>query len=331
MIKKLCETFGPSGREESVRKLIQHTVKTYCDELKVDALGNLICRKKPRRKAKNTSRIMFCAHMDEIGLIITHIEKRGFLRFAPVGGVYSERCLAQRVKFESGIVGIIGVETKPETPKPPRLDNMFIDIGARNRKEAERLVKIGDMATFYQRVEKLQGRIVAKALDDRIGCYCLIEALKRVKKNKDELYFVFSAQEEVGARGARTGAYAIEPEYALAVDVTGTGDTPQSPRMAVALGEGTAIKVKDSNFITHPFIKDRLIQYARKNKIIYQLEVLEYGTTDASVIQIVREGALSGVLSIPSRYIHSTGEVCDLGDVEQTIRLLACSAENGFE
>ncbi len=331
MIKKLCEAFGPSGREKEVRELIKGLIKDQCDELKVDALGNLIARKKPESDSKNPSKIMLCAHMDEIGVIITHIEKSGFLRFAPVGGVYPGQTLAQRVKFENGILGVIGVETKQGTPRPPRLDNMFIDIGARDREEAEKLVKIGDMATFHQVVEKINNRIMAKALDDRIGCYCLIETLRRVKNNKDDLYFVFSAQEEVGVRGARTGAFAIAPKYALAIDVTGTGDTPESPRMDVALGKGVAIKVKDRRFIAHQDIRNRLIQYAREIKVDYQLEVLEFGSTDASIIQIVREGARTGVLSIPTRYVHSTGEVCDINDVEQTIKLLVHTVENGFD
>lgn len=328
LIKRLCETFGPAGSEEQVRALITDEIKEYCDKIEVDTLGNLIAHIPGE---KGSDRIMFCAHMDEIGLIINHIDKNGFLRFTTVGGVFPERMLFQRVVFDNGVVGTIGVETRPETPKPPGLSNMFIDIGVKNEQEAAARVSVGSVASFYQPTVIENGRIIAKALDDRIGCYCLMETIRRIKRNKNDLYFVFSTQEEVGLRGARTSAYALEPKYALAVDVTMSGDTPQSIRMDVGLGKGVAIKVKDRAFIAHPMIKERLIFYAEKNKIPYQLEVLEQGTTDAAVIQLVKAGVLSGVLSIPTRYVHSTSELCDINDVENTIKLLSYVAAKGFD
>jgi putative aminopeptidase FrvX len=333
LIRKLCNTYGPAGREAKIRDIIKSEIRRYCKDIKVDRLGNLIAHKPPssRSAKKSSERIMFCAHMDEIGLIVTHIDKKGFLRFTNVGGVFSDSTPYQRVIFENGIVGVIGIETKPETPKPPGLSNMYVDIGAKTRQEAQKMVRIGDIASFYQDAKYINKRLSAKALDDRIGCYSLIECMKRVKNNKNDLYFVFSVQEEVGLRGARTGAYAIAPKYGIAIDVTDTGDTPESPKMAVSLGKGVAIKVKDSGFITNPVIRDRLVSYAEKMKIPYQLEILEKGTTDAAIIQIIKEGVLSGVLSIPTRYIHSTNEVCDLKDVECTIRLLVCICEKGIK
>jgi endoglucanase len=158
----------------------------------------------------------------------------------------------------------------------------------------------------------------------------LIEVAKRLKKTKHDVYFVFSVQEEVGLRGARTGAYAITPKYALAVDVTDTGDTPEAHRMQVAVGKGVAIKVKDSMFLANPQVKDKLVTYAKDLRIPYQLEILEHGSTDAAVIQLVKEGVMSGVLSIPTRHIHSTNELCDLDDVEGTIALLARACEQGL-
>ncbi|MEO0095548.1 MAG: M42 family metallopeptidase [candidate division WOR-3 bacterium] len=330
LIKNLTEIYGPSGREEKVRMLIKEEIKKFSADIKVDALGNLIVYI-PTKNKKNAKRLMFCAHMDEIGLIVKHIDKMGFLRFAGVGGIFPERILHHRVLFENGIIGVIGAETKPETPKPPTIDHYYIDIGVQNQKEAEKFVQIGDIASFYQNTEIIDNKVVAKALDDRIGCYCLIQSMKRIKKNKLELYFVFSTQEEVGLRGARTSAFGINPDYAIAVDVTGTGDTPESPQMAVSIGKGVAIKVMDSAFIANPFVKERLLMYARKLKIPHQLEILERGTTDAAVIQLTRTGVWSGVLSIPTRYIHSPNEVCDLKDVNATIELIVACAEHGFE
>lgn len=334
LIKKLCNAYGPSGREQGISKIIESEIRNFCKDVRVDRLGNLIAHKPPLVSGsakKSGEKIMFCAHMDEIGLIITHIDKNGFLRLTKVGGVFPDSTLYQRVQFENGIIGVIGVETKEETPKPPGFNNMFIDIGAKNRAEAEKMVKIGDIASFYQEFTYINERISTKALDDRIGCYCLIESIKKIKNNGDDLYFVFSVQEEVGLRGSRTGAYAISPKYAIAVDVTDTGDIPESPRMEVSIGKGVAIKVKDSNFISNPSMNDKLISYAEKIKIPYQLEILERGTTDAAIIQLIKEGVLSGVLSIPTRYIHSTNEVCDIRDVNYVIKLLAYIGEKGIK
>jgi endoglucanase len=272
--------------------------------------------------------------MDEIGVIITYVDKRGFLRFTNVGGVFPELALNQRVIFENGTIGVIDIEPHKDSSTArarPRLEKMYIDIGARDRKSAEKMVEIGDIASFHQHAIWLDDeRISAKALDDRIGCYCLIEVAKRLKKTKHDVYFVFSVQEEVGLRGARTGAYAITPKYALAVDVTDTGDTPEAHRMQVAVGKGVAIKVKDSMFLTHPQVKDKLVTYAKDLRIPYQLEILEHGSTDAAVIQLVKEGVMSGVLSVPTRHIHSTNELCDLKDVEGTIALLTRACEQGL-
>lgn len=329
LIKNLTEIYGPSGREDKVRMLIRSEIKKLCFDIKIDALGNLIAHI-PAKNKKNAKKLMFCAHMDEIGLIVKHIDKQGFLRFASVGGIFPEKILHQRVIFENGVTGVIGVETKLETPKPPTIDNFYIDIGADDENQAKKMIQIGEIASFYQQAEIINNKIYAKALDDRIGCYCLVETIKKIKKNNLDLYFVFSTQEEVGLRGARTSAYGINPDYAIAVDVTATGDTPESPRMAVGIGKGVAIKIKDSAFITNPFIKDKLITYAQKYKIPHQLEILERGTTDAAVIQLIKEGVLSGVLSIPTRYIHSPNEMCSLDDVMAAINLILVCAEQGF-
>jgi putative aminopeptidase FrvX len=334
LIEELCNTYGPAGREHLVRKLIGKEMKGLCPEVETDRLGNLIARCPPARGSKTHGRIMLCAHMDEIGVIITYIDKNGFLRFTNVGGVFPELTLNQRVIFENGTIGVIDIEPEKDSSKSsvkPKLEKMYIDIGARDQKSAEKMVQIGDIASFHQHAIWINDkRISAKALDDRIGCYCLVEVARRLKKTQNDVYFVFSVQEEVGLRGARTGAFAITPKYALAVDVTDTGDTPEAHRMQVAVGKGVAIKVKDSMFLANPLVKDRLVEYARDLRIPYQLEILEHGTTDAAVIQLVKEGVMSGVLSIPTRHIHSTNEICDLKDVEGTITLLTRVCEKGL-
>lgn len=331
LIVSLCDAYGPAGREEGVRDLIAASIKNHAEDITTDRLGNLIVHIPASSDVSEPKRLMLCAHMDEIGVIITHIDKNGFLRFAPVGGVFQEHSAHQRVVFRNGTIGIIGVETKKDTPKPPRFDHLYIDIGAGTRENAEKQVHIGDIAAFYQKATTVNGRIIGKAMDDRIGCYCLIETIKRLEHSSHDLYCVFSVQEEVGLRGARTGAYAIAPDYAIAVDVTGTGDTPESVRMDVCLGKGTAIKVKDRAFISHPLLKDLLVKFARAAAIPHQLEILEWGTTDAAVIQLVKDGVISGVLSIPTRYIHTTNEMCDLADVKATIDLLTYLCEHEFE
>jgi len=333
LIEVLCNTYGPAGREHRVRGIIENEVKGICSEIYTDRLGNLIARRPA--KSKRGQKIMLCAHMDEIGLIVTYVDKKGFLRFTSVGGVFAEYVPHQRVVFENGTTGIIGIEPSKDESKSsgkPKMEAMFIDIGACDEESARKKVQIGDIACFDQRVVFVdKQRIAGKAIDDRIGCYCLIEAAKRLKNTIHDIYFVFSVQEEVGGRGARTGAYAIEPTYALAVDVTDTGDTPEAHKMQVSMGKGVAIKVKDSGFLANPVIKDKLAEYARTLSLPHQFEILEHGSTDAAFIQLVKGGVMSGVLSIPTRYIHSTSEVCDLGDVKGTVELLVHVCEKGLD
>lgn len=328
LLKQLTETYGPAGREDRVRELLMQTLAPLNLSCRTDVMGNLIIHRPTKNAA--AKKIMYCAHMDEIGAIITHIDKKGFLRFTNIGGLFPEKLLHQRVQFEDGRIGVIGVETKPETPRPPGLENLYIDIGCRDETEARTMVKIGDIAAFHQQTVKINHHLAAKALDDRIGCFCLLETIRRVKESPYDLYFVFSVQEEVGLRGARTSAFSIAPDYAIAVDVTATGDTPEAPVMEVKIGHGPAIKIKDSLFLAHPKINQALTAAARALGISHQFEILERGSTDAAVIQLVNEGVITGVVSIPTRYVHSVNETCDLDDVEAAVRLLTGIAEGPY-
>ncbi len=319
LTKRMTEAYGPSGHEQFVRDLIREEIKGAVDEIRVDALGNLIARKKgsgptPRKK------VMLAAHMDEIGVMVTHVDENGFLRFAPIGTVYPINLNGNRCRFANGTTGVFGHETKESSATEIKLDKLFIDVGTPSAGDSP--VGVGDAAGFWRDFADLGDRMVSKAMDDRIGCVVLIEILKQLKKSPHDVYFVFTVQEEVGSRGATTSAFGVQPDLALAVDVTGTGDTPEANRMAVALGKGPAIKVKDAGMLAHPAVKDLLVEAAKEAKIPYQLEVLVGSTTDAMVMQTTREGVPAGVVSIPTRYIHTPSEMVDFNDVQNTVKLL---------
>jgi len=316
LIKKLTEAYGPSGREEEIKDIIKELVKPLADEITEDSLGNLIVRKKGPGK-----KIMAAAHMDELGLIVTFIDENGFLRFSNVGGISPHILLGERVVFPDGTAGTIGCE-KLENIKDLKFSKLYIDIGVSEKRQAEEKVKIGDIAVYQRTFSDLGERILSKALDDRVGCAVLVQTLKEIEKPQNDIYFVFTVQEEVGVRGARTSAYKINPDYGLAVDVTRTGDTPESETMAVSLGKGPTVKVKDTLIISHPKVKKIMVETAEKNNIPYQLEVLERGGTDSGAIQLTREGVPSGVMSIPCRYIHTPSEMVDFNDVLNGVKLL---------
>lgn len=316
LLKRLLETFGPSGHEETIREVIKEEIKDYADEIKVDALGNLIAIKRG-----NGKKIMVASHMDEIGIMVTNIDENGFLRFTNIGGVSPSISLYQRVMFADGTMGVVGMEELDDM-KDLALDKMFIDIGASSKEEAMKKVNIGDVACFYAPFVQDGDYIMAKSMDDRIGCYVAIEALKALKDCPNEVYFVFTVQEEVGLRGAKTAAYGIDPDMGIAIDVTATGDTPKAKPMDVKMGKGTAIKIKDNSVLAHPTVKNLMIETAKENNIPYQLEILEFGGTDSGAIHLTKSGVPSGVISVPCRYVHSPSEMVSVKDVESSIELL---------
>ena len=317
LIRKLVESFGPVGFEDEVRAIIHREVKGLADEIRIGKLGDLIAIKRGTGGGK---KIMLVAHMDEIGLMVTHVDKRGYARVAPLGGVFPLYSVGARVRFADGRLGVLEVDRREDAGKVPTLDQLYIDVGAAGKEDCP--VKVGDVATFHQGLETVGDRLIAKSLDDRIGCAVLIETLRRLKQTPHEVYFVFSVQEEITSVGARTAAYSIDPDIAIAVDVTGTGDTPKALPMAVEMGKGPAIKVRDARMIADPRVKNWMVQRAEAAKIPYQLEIFRFGTTDVQAVQAVREGVPSGGLLIPARYVHSQVEMVDLGDVEQAVRLL---------
>jgi putative aminopeptidase FrvX len=328
LIKKLTETYGPSGREEQIREVIKEEIEELADEVRVDAMGNLIALK---RGSGDGLKVMLAAHMDEIGVIVTHVDEKGFLRFAPVGGIRPLALLGGRAVFADGTVGTFGMEKQEpsEEDKIPGLDKLYLDVGAIDKESVP--VSVGDIAGFQRPFAAQGDRLVAKSFDDRIGCAVLIQVMRDLEASLHDVYFVFSVQEEVGLRGATTSAYGIHPDLGISVDVTGTGDTPEARTLAVSLGEGPAVKVKDGGMLAHPMVKDLLVETAEELGIPYQLEVLVRGTTDAMAIQVSRDGVPAGCLSIPCRYVHTPSEMVDHNDVLNAVKLLVAVLSKPIE
>jgi endoglucanase len=318
LIKKLVEAWGPSGYEHRVREIIRAEAAPYADEITVDPLGSLICR-----VGKGGAKIMVAAHMDEIGVMTTFAEpKSGYLRFAAIGGLLNSSLLGNRVYFEDGTVGVIGLHDYFGAGRTatPDLDAFFIDV---NDGSGNGSVKPGSPAAFWRPMEQRGTRLVAKSMDDRIGCVVALEAMKRLnKQTPNEVYFVFTVQEEVGLRGARPAAYGVDPDIGIALDVTSTGDMAKNAKMDVKLGGGAAIKLHDTGLVVPPAVRDWMVSRAEADGIPYQLELLTMGSTDAAGIQLARAGVPSGCISIPCRYVHTNSETVDTGDVEACVALL---------
>ncbi|MEZ4540313.1 MAG: M20/M25/M40 family metallo-hydrolase [Chloroflexota bacterium] len=321
LIRSLVEAYGPSGFEDGVRDLIRPLIEPHADEVTVDALGNLIARKRATTGEANPLKVMIAAHMDEIGIMASHITEKGFLRFTNIGGVGSHTLLGGRVRFADGTLGIIGVDRMEDRNSIHPLNKHFIDVGATSREDCP--VRVGDAAHFVRPFEARGRHLTAKSMDDRIGCAVAIEALRRLPADvPHDLYFVFSVQEEVGTRGAEAAANGIMPDVSIALDVTLTGDVPESRPMDVRLGAGPAIKVKDSGMIAHAGLVRLMRRRAEEAGIDYQLEVLEGGTTDARPMQLAGPGSVAGCISIPCRYVHTPSETVDASDVEGAVALL---------
>ncbi|MBI5254043.1 MAG: M42 family metallopeptidase [Euryarchaeota archaeon] len=336
LLKKLSEAHGVPGSEDEVREIMKKELEKYC-KVEVDALGNLIAKKGNGKK-----KIMLAAHMDEIGLMVKHVDKNGFLRFATLGGFFDQMLLSQRVVVHTKkgrIWGVVG--SKPphlmkeeERKKVVEYKDMFIDVGAGDEKGIKKLgIEVGDYITFDRSFKELPGNLITgKAFDARLGCAALIEIMKKVR-TKHSIYAVGTIQEEVGLKGAKTAAFKINPDIAIALDVAPAGDFPgvKEEESHLKVGSGPVITIADASgrgLITHPTVKNLLIRTAEKYKIPYQLEVGEGGTTDASAIHLTREGIPSGVVSIPTRYIHSPVEVASLKDIENAVKLVTLSLEN---
>jgi endoglucanase len=265
-------------------------------------------------------RIMLAAHLDEIGIIATHVDENGFVRFTTIGGVYPRNTSGGRVRFLNGASGVIGMEPGSTRTSVTDISKMFIDLGVSSKKDCP--VNIGGVAAFERTFEDLGDRMVSKAMDDRIGVAVLIETLKKFNGGPNEVVGVFTVQEEVGVRGATAAAYGVDPDLGIAIDVTLSGDTPNDKSIAVGLGKGPAIKVKDGGMISDPRVVAWMEAGAKQAKLPYQREVLLAGSTDARAIQLTRSGVPAGCVSIPCRYVHSPSEMVDYNDVQNAVKLL---------
>jgi len=335
-LEKLSNACGVTGREEEIANLMKKFLKPYVDEVKEDKLGNVIGIKKGK---KNAPKVMLAAHMDEIGLLVKTITKEGFLQFTKIGGIDDRILLAQKVIVyteKEPLHGIIGsrpphIQKAEERQKVINSDELFIDIGARSQEEAKKMgVKIGDTVVFDVKFAKIgKSIVIGKALDDRIGCVIMIEALRRLEKTECTIYAVGTVQEEVASRGAATSAFGIYPDIGIALDVTVAGDTPgvKEVEALIAMRKGPALTIADAGMVVPPKVLRLLIDAAEENKIPYQLETGLAGSTDAARILLTREGVPSGVISVPTRYIHSPTSLLDLEDVENTVKLLVATVQ----
>lgn len=340
LLEKFTNAHGISGCEDNIRELLEMELEPYVDTIRKDIMGNLIAVKKGEGPS-----IMLAAHMDEIGLMVRYIDENGFLRFVGIGGWFDQTLLNQRVVVhgkKGSIPGVIGskpphVMKDEDRKKPVKLEDMFIDIGAKDREDAENLgVEIGTEASIDREFVSLaNGKVTSKAFDDRAGIVILIEVMKRLSKHKIDanIYAVGTVQEEVGLKGARTCAFGICPDLALALDTTIPGDHPGISKIdsSLELGKGPVITVADASgrgLIAHPQILKWLKETANENKIPYQLGVGSGGTTDATSIHLTKEGIPTGTVSIATRYIHSPVEVLDVADIEACISLIVKAVEN---
>lgn len=340
LLKKFSEASGVPGFEHNVANLIRDELKNYVDFMYTDQLGNLITVKGSGGKS-----ILIAAHMDEVGLIVKHIDEKGFIRFAKLGGVADHVLLGSRVvihTLKGPLYGVIGCKPihlmrEDERKQLVPYDKMFIDIGAKSLEEAKNFgVKVGDPISLDKNLIQLKNNLVCgKAFDDRVGCTILVEVLKR-SKPKNKVYGVFTVQEEVGLRGATVSAYSINPNLGIAVDTTTSADHPEvaEHESPVKLGLGPAILVADGRrdslgggLISNLKLRNMLVNLAEKLRIPYQIEVMEGGTTDATAIQLTQKGIPACVISIPTRYVHSFSEVLNLDDVENLIKLLIAFVE----
>lgn len=339
LLKRICETPGVAGREDAVRSLVRDELTALVDEVSIDALGNVV----GVRKGQGGPRVIVMAHMDEIGFLVKHIDDKGFIRIQPVGGFDPRVLPAQRVIVHGfggeQLRGALQIGAKPihlldpGDIKPPKIDELFIDLGLSGDAVKAR-VEVGDMITLDRTVERVGDNVMGKSLDDRICVFQMIEALRRLSgRTQAEIFAVATTQEEVGLRGATTAAYHVDAQIAVALDITLAQDIPGGAEQdqVTRLNSGAAIKIMDSSTISNYKLVRHMREIAEANDIPYQLEILPRGGTDAGAGQRARGGVPAVTISIPTRYVHTVNEMASVSDVEASITLLARYLEGAHE
>lgn len=326
VVTRLNAAFGPSGDERDVASVIAGLARPYVDEITTDVMGNLICH-----KCGDGPRVMFAAHMDSLGLVVTHVEEDGCLRIAALGGISACRVLHTPVRFKNGTRGVLVADDSVAVDKITFTD-LYIDIGAANREQALARVELGDVAVYDTPVVQQGDVIFSPYMDNRISCAVQLLAMEQLAQTDSDLYFVFTTQEELGLRGAKTAAYAIDPDYGIVLDVTGSVDTPGAKHAdSSKQGGGAAIKVMDASVICHPQVVETLKRLSREQNIPHQLTVKRTGGTDAGAMQPSRAGVRVGGITVPCRYTHSPVECIHINDALACVRLVCAFAQAKLE
>lgn len=330
--KQLIACALPPGVEDSQGALLTELARPYVDEIWEDPFGNIICHKRGTGK-----RLMIPAHRDVIGFMVTYIDPKGFIRFTQDGHHNPAYLQGLGIRFENGLRGTIQFDDTVDMSKPASsvtLSNLYIDIGAKDYEEAVSLVQPGDVAVFDSEAVVIAGNnMMTPYADDLIGCIVVLLAMEQLagEDSPNDLYFVFSAQEERGALGAKVAAQHLLPDMGIAIDITHTGDTPrETVPMAIRLGKGPTIKIRDGLLYSSPEVVEHLRCAAMENHITWQDEILPRSGTDASLVRSCPGGAFSGAISIPTRGAHTQGEIFNLDDVTQAGRLLAAACMREF-
>jgi endoglucanase len=332
LLKRLMEAQGVSGNEHEIRTLIFKEIKKYVKDVKVDKFGNIVAHKKGK-----SAPVMVAAHMDEIGLMVKSISEKGNIYVSEIGGLEAMALIGQKVKIDSkkgyinGVVTIPEVSESEELDEAPLVEELIVDTGLNKKDLTKKGVEIGTFVEFERQMRTLGSKdiICGKALDDRIGCFVLLELARKLQKSKTDIYFVFTVQEEMGLYGSKTSLYNIDPDWAIVVDVTSANDSKEHTHETTKeLGKGPCIAVKDADMISNVCIDDWLKKIAKKKKINVQLEVTDEGTTDALSISVAKGGIPTTVVGVSVRNLHTPMGIAHLKDINQTIELLTDLLKN---
>ena len=328
LLERLTQLWGVSGYEKAVREAIAAEVQPYADKVWTDPVGNLIAFKKGRGEKK----IMYAAHMDQIGFMVKNIEENGLLRICNMGWNWAGSAYNERVLFRNGTVGVVGCYGPIEEAEN-KIEKLFVDIGAKDRDDAKRMVKIGDCCGYFGPYLHLAGgQICSKSLDDRLGCYQLIASLRENPGDlPNDIYYCFVVQEELGCRGSTVAAQQVLPDIGIAVDITPAHDYPNDLTGSNKVGDGIAIKICDPSVVADEEVTDAMEQICEENHIPYQREVIDRGGTDASSMNLTGDGVRTGGICVVTRYPHSQSSVVAPEDIEAGIDLMNAFSARSFD